>query len=350
MLKKIISVVLAALLCAPFTASAEALFYGFEDAGGTTETQNAYYFEVYDAILVENSEPYVKFDYEGIHAGSFILLPLDVYIGSSRSPVHVTDKMIKNDKLSFSYKVMRGAQYVDELTIVDGKKLKLPDVPAGAYIKIPFKNEYPMEGKTTISIQLVLAVNGITYQYTQTTLNCRVKSYVTNIRRNSVYGAKSPSLFKVDSRYSGEATFDFGDEIKYTAKVKKDGTYFLNLSREPNADIAAMYPGVYLDFYSFPTKQQSFSSTGKLEIPVDISKLSKKGVTPSLYVYRIDGSTLTSLAAGVVSFDSKLGKLTINTKTLDNYVLSNQPLERTVTASGSDILKSGYASLAAAAG
>lgn len=350
MLKKIISVILAVLLCTPVIASAEALFYGFEDAGGTTETTNAYYLEVYEAVLVENNETYTKFDYEGIYAGGYILLPLKVYVGTSKSPVPVTDKMIKNDKLSFSYKVMRGTQYVDELTIVDGKKLKLPDVPAGAYVKIPFKNEYPMEGRTTISIQFVLAVNGITYQYTQTTLNCRVKSYVTNIRRNSVYGAKSPSLFKVDSRYSGEATFDFGDEIKYTAKVKKNGVYFLNLSREPNADIVAMYPGAYLDFYSFIGKQNTFSSTGKLEIPIDISKLGKKGEPPSLYVYRIDGSTLTSLSTGVVAFDGKAGKLTVNTKTLDSYVLSNQPLGRTVTAAESDIIKSGYASSTADAG
>lgn len=350
MLKKIISVILAALLCTPVIASADIMYYGFEDAGGTTETTNAYYFETFEAVLVENNEAYTEFDYEDIYAGGYILLPLMVYAGNNKSPVPVTDKMIKNDKLSFSYKVMRGLQYVDELTVVDGKKLKLPDVPAGAYIKIPFINEYPIEGKETVSIQFVLAVNGVTYQYTQATLNCRVKSYMTNIRRNSVYGAKTPSLFKVDSRYSGEATFDFGDEIKYTAKVKKNGVYFLNLSRGSNADIAAMYPGVYLDFYSFTGKRNTFSSTGKLEIPVDISKLSKKGVSPSLYVYRVDGSTLTSLSTGVVSFDSKAGKLTVNTKTLDSYVLSNQPLGRTVTAAESDILKSGYASSTTNAG
>lgn len=345
MLKKIISLTLAALLCAPIFANSAAIYYGFENAGGLTETQNMYYFEETEAILVENKEAFTdsNFDFEGIYAGSYMLVPIKVYVDGADKPSDVTDKMIKNDKLTFSYKVMRGPQYVEELTIEDGKKLKLKDVPAGAYVKIPFVRDFASEGKTAISIQLVLAVNDITYQYTQITLNCRLKSYVTDIRRNSVYGAKSPTLFRIDKRYSGEATIDFGDEIKYTGKVKKNDVYFLNMSREPNKDITAMYPKMYLDFYSFLGDRDYFPSTGKLEIPVKASNLGKKGVEPSLYVYRIDDLTLTALSTGVVSYDAVAGKLYIYTRSLDNYVLSNQPLSRTVTSADSNILKSGYA-------
>lgn len=344
MLKKIISVALAALLCAPLTANAENLYFGFDGVGGATETLNEYFFDGNDAVLVENKEAFNDFHYEEIYAGSYLLLPLKVYVNGGNTATAVTDKMIKNDNVTFSYKVMRGANYVEELSVIDGKKLKLPGVSAGTYVKIPFVSNYSFTTKVVISLQLVLSVNDITYQYSETTLNCRIGPYITDIRNNSVYGAKSPTLFKVSKTYSGEATFDFGNDIKYTTKVVKNGIYFLNLSREQNKDIVEMYPGTHLEFYNFLGDKDTFQSVGRLEIPVNVSSLSKKGEPASLYVYRINGQTLTSLASGVVSFNQKTGKLTLNTKSLGSYVLSNQPLGRTVTSSESDILKSGYAS------
>lgn len=345
MLKKIISVVLAALLCAPLTANAATIYYGFDGYGGTTETVNEYFFDESNAVLVENKEAFSGFDYEEIYAGSYLLLPLMVRVNGG-TPTAVTDKLMKSDNVTFSYKILRGINFVEELSIVDGKKLKMNGVAAGTYIKIPFVNDYSLATRATITMEFVLSVNNITYQYTQTTLNCRIGPYITDVRSNTVYGAKIPMLFKVDKKYSGEATFDFGNEIKFTAKVNKNDTFFLNLSREANPDVAAMYPDAYLEFYNFLGNKDSFPRGGHLEIPVNVANLSKKDEPASLYVYRIDGKTLTALASGVVSFNAKTGKLKLNSKLLGSYVLSNQPLSRTVTSSTSDsnILKSGYAS------
>lgn len=343
MQRRIISMVLAVLMVMPLMSGAATIIYGIEGAGGATETYNEYFFDEDFAILIENKEAFDNFDYEEIYAGSEILIPLSVYAAGGTKASPVTDKQVKTDKLTFSYKIMRGEQYVGDLAMVDGKKLKIQGVPSGMYVRVPVIKDFASTGKETISIQLVLSVNDITYRYTQTTLNCRICSYVTDVKRNSIYGAKSPTVFKVDEKFNGEATFDFGDEIKYTAKVDKNAIYFLNLSRDANADIAKMYPGAYLEFYDFKGDKKTFASTGRLEIPVAVGKLSKKGVEPSLYVYRIDGANLTALGAGSVSFNSKSDRLRINARTLGSYVLSNQPLSRNIAEAETNILKSGYA-------
>lgn len=344
MLKRIIPVVLSVIYLS-FAVYAADEVLGFDpDEGHLTETANEYFFSGAEAIIVDNKEVFTDPIYSAIVAGSDVYLPIYVYPDGGRTSVQATDKMIKTDNVTISSKVLVGKDYVGNIELVDGKKLKLKGVKAGAYARIPLVSNYDKTGRSLVTLRLVLSVNDVTYERTQVSLKCKVMNRETEIDKNSVYGAKTPAQFHVHRDYSGEVTFDFGGNIKYTAKVKAGKTYYLNLSKEPAAEIKEMYPDAYLEFYNFLGDRDTFSSTGTLEIPVNRSKLSKKGTAPSLYVYRVDGKSLTALGSGSVSFNSKTDKLSVHTKTLGSYVLSNVPLLKEISgAPDGDILKSGYA-------
>lgn len=346
MLKKIMAAMLS-VICFSFTAYAAYADVGFdEEWGDMTSTANEYFFETDDTLVVRNKEVIDDPQYDELVPGDDIYIPVHVYPDRGKQAVPATDKMMKTDNLSVSSKVLSGKSYVGDVDLVSGKKLKLKGVAAGIYTHIPITSDYTKTGWSSVSVSVVLSVNDVTYDDTQVTLKCHIRNRVTEIDKNSVYGAKTPAQFKAANRYSGEATFDFGNKIKYTARVKSGKTYYLNLSKTPDPALQEMYPDAYLEFYSFLGNLDTFQTTGALEIPITRSKLSEKGAAPSLYVYRTDGKKLTALGEGVVSFNSKTDKLTINTKTLDSYVLSNRPLLKEISAvQNNNILKSGYADI-----
>lgn len=372
MLKRIITVLLALALCAPLTAGAanKSEIYGFDDMGWPTDTKNEYYINTGPVVTIRYNELDDNPDYTDIFAGSTMYIPIYVYNDGKNPSVIATTKQISSDKVEVSCKATAGEAYVGDISVIDGKKLKNSGLESGAYIAVPFAEFYPLIGKTRIKLTLVLSVNGMPFQESRTTLTCSLNNKEEIVDKNSIYGVETPMKYTTANNYSGEATFDFGSNIKYTGKVKAREKFYLALDRRPNSGIVNMYSGsgVYLDFYSFPGSKDTFSSTGKLDIPVDRSKLTIKSSsgsssrssgsssssssssessapTESLYVYKISGNNLTALGGKDISFDSKTNVLTIHTKTLDSYVLSNQPLKKEVDpgAQGSGILKSGYA-------
>lgn len=367
MLKRIFTVLLALSLCAPIMARAasDTSIYGFDSDGWTTDTKNEYYINTDSAMTICYNEldddPY----YQAIYAGSTMYIPIYVYANGSKTSAAATSKQISTDKVEISSKVLTGSQYVGDISVVDGKKLKNSGLAAGAYIAVPFAEFFPNLTKTRIKLTLVPSVNGIPFQDAGITLVCNLVNREDVIDKNSVYGVETPMKYTVGNNYSGEVTFNFGSNIKYTAKVKAKEKFYLALDRQPDSTIVSMYSGsgIYLDFYGFPGDKDTFSYSGKLEIPVDRSKLTVKSSsgssssgkssssssssgssepTEALYVYKISGNTLTALSGSQISFNSKTNVLSIYTKTLDNYVLSNQPLKQTVDSGSGGILKSGY--------
>lgn len=330
-------------LCFPPDASAAA---GFSDVGSYTDTKNQYYFDTDEVVLVYNNEAETDPDYDKIWAGSDLYVPVYVYPDRSNQEEIATDKLIKSDSVTVSAKVTHGAQYIGDVTLVDGKKRKLDDLPAGIYARIPFTGDYANLGKTSVTMRLVLLVNGLSYQETRVTLNCTLQNRVENIITNSVFSAKKPAQFKAGKGYNGDAAFDFGDNIRYTARVTAGKSYYLNLQRTPNKAIADMYPDAHLEFYNFMGKEDSFASSGKLEIPVKRDQFKDKNGAASIFAYRVDGDNLTALEKGDITFNSKTDKLTIYTDSLESYVLSNQALMKTVNPNNDNILKSGYAQTA----
>ena len=343
MKKRIIAITLAVAMLLSFSASA-AGNTGFSGDGWYTDTANMYYFETFNTFSLMNKEVDDYPDFDEIRPGTDIYLPLYVLPDDGDEDIPVTDKMVKNDNVTVSAKVISGGDYVGQIELVDTKKLKLKDLPNGMHIKIPLGYNYDKTGRTSVEVRLKISVNNRTYSDTEIAFRCVLQSEADEISHNSVYGAKQPSLFKATSNYNGEATFDFGNDIKFTGKVKAGSTYLLNLSREPVMDLKAMYPDAWLDFYIFLGTAKTFSSIGYIEIPVNLSSISKKSQQPELYVYYIKDSALYSLGPDAISFDSKTNKLYIKAQMLGSYVLSDRALLRQITPdSNKNILRFGYA-------
>lgn len=352
-MKRFISMVTVMLMLFSFTAYAERdPEAGFEESPGYTETANEYYFHSGKSVVVYNKEATLDPYYDEVFAGSDIYLPIYVYEDGSGTPKLASEKLIKTDDVDFSSKVMLGGQHIGEITMVDTKKLKIKGLEAGMYVHIPVPNTFTSFGSSIVRINFVLSVNGVTYQNTITTFKGHIKNHRVDIKRNSVYGAKSPTQFEVNPKYEGEVTFDFGGNVKYTVDVKPRKIYYLNLSREEDEAISEMYPETHLEFYNFLGDRDTFSSTGKLEIPVKKDSFAVSEDGPSeLYAYKINGSQLTALGKGDVAFDIKSSKLIMHTHKLEKYVLSNKPLMKDVQsgATNENILRSGYASATSAA-
>jgi hypothetical protein len=244
--------------------------------------------------------------------------------------------------------VLSGADYVGPLELLDTKKMKLKDVPAGMYVKIPLARNYDRTGAYVVHLRIKLSVNNVTYDYSEIDLKCRIRNPVNTISYDSVFGAVLPSLFR-SVGHTGAVTFDFGEKITYDGYVRSQQSYFLSLSRDPVTDLSVMYPDAWLDYYTFLGNYKTFDRIGELKIPINRANLAKRGAVPELYVYRVSGNELTALGAGVASFDSVTNTLLIRAKTLESYVLSNKALLQQITPDvNNNILRSGYATLAPA--
>ena len=301
-----------------------------------------------DSVLVYNKDVQDWPDYSAVYAGSVLYVPiryLDVYSGNEG---HASSKQVKEYAVEVSYKATQGAQYIEDVTIVDGKKDKVKELGSGAYAKVQFSNIYTGTNYGYINLKLVLSVNKVGYQETEAELVANIKNWTQYISKNSVYPAQVATKFEVDSLYNGDVTFDMGSKIKYTVKVARNAKYVVNFDRTPNEDIAAMYPKVYTEVYNFMGESDTFASEGKLEIPVSKAKFKGSDGKFRVVAYEILDGKLQALDSRTASYDSKTGKLTILTQTLGNYLLSSEKLMQTVTGSNTQVLQSGYAAANAA--
>lgn len=351
MRNKILCCVLAAVLCAPLSTAVSASWTGngFIDYGGYTETSTEYTFNTEESVMVfakEVLDDYDYYDADIVYAGSDLYVPIYAFDTTADSPTEIiaTDKQVKTDNIQVSYKALQGRDCVDSVSLVSGKKEKIKDLPAGMYAKVSFTRTYFQTGKTKLSIRLVLSVNGVSYQDTAVTFGCNFRNRQESIDKNSVYGALSPAQFKASSRYNGEASFDFGDNIKYTGRVSNGRQYILSLDRSVDTTIKEMYPDAYLEYYNFRGDNDTFSSVGTLEIPINQSKFKEKKTRAEVYAYEVVGNRLTALTKDDISYNAKTGKVYLETQTLGNYLLSSRALMRNLNGSSEeDILRSGYA-------
>lgn len=345
-MKKIVRLLLCAALCAVLALPAVGADQGFTDTGGYSDTKVEYFFMCEDSVLLYNGETDPDFTYlDNFYAGSSLYVPVGAY-DTAKTGVKeaiATDKQVKDDKVELSSMVLLGKDFVDSVTLVSAKKEKLKELPAGMYAKIKYTADYFSLSQSRVSVRLVLSVNGASYQDTAVTFQCNLMNRSEDITRNSVYGALTPTQFRAASNYSGEATFDFGGGVKYTARVKAKEKYYLNLDRTPDPAVQELYPDAYMEFYNFKGEYDTFESAGRLEIPVNEQKFKEKKTSAQLYIYEIKGDKLIA-QSNSVSYDAANKKLIFTKRILGSYVLSSRPLMRTVTKSGNgDILRSGYA-------
>jgi hypothetical protein len=354
MLRKITAAALALLLAAspvfayPSWYDDDARFNnddgGFSYNTNYTSTDNMYVFEPEYAFSYFNKVVQDDPDFGYVEPGTEIYLPLYVNVGGlADEDTLATEKLLKEDGVTINYKVLAGADYVGPLELLDIKKMKLKDVPSGVYVKIPLARNYDRTNAYDVHLRIKLSVNNVTYDESEVDLKVRIRNPINTISYDSVFGAALPSLFR-SVGHTGAVTFDFGGKITYDGYVRSSQSYFLNLSRDPVANLSVMYPDAWLDFYTFLGNYKTFDRIGELKIPINRANLAKRGAAPELYVYRVSDNELTALGAGVASFDAKTNTLLVRAKTLESYVLSNKALLQQITPDvNNNILRSGYA-------
>jgi len=321
---------------------------GFSEQGGFTDTNPAYYFNTDLVYLVYNKELDDDPDFTEIYTGSDIYIAIYRYYdqdGKDDQDAIATAKQIKEDNIQVQYKGIKGAQYIDNVTIVDGKKEKITGLPAGSYAKVDFSDKYAGTSSTDIQLRMVLSMNKVSYQETRIMLEGELTNRLEYIDDDSVYGAMVPTRYRVQGWYTGYATFDMGDGVKYTARVAKGARYSIDFSRDVDYDIDMMYPDANMEFYNFRGNNDTFASVGALTIPINekVFKDADSG-QPRVYAYEIlESGGLRALGSDSAGYDSKKKILTINAKTLGSYVLSNQKLKQTVDSEANDTFQSGYA-------
>jgi hypothetical protein len=314
--KQITALLLAVVLMSFFTTTAFA--WGITGSGEFADAAKRYGF-VDDAKIVYNGEISYQ-DYDEVYVGSAIYIPIGIQ-DDDGNVTHATAQNIKKDKVSVSHKVTRGARHVTGVSIVDGGKEKISGLDKGAYVKVQLTDSYSGTGTANIEVKLVLVINRMAHQETEIELYCTMENRTVYIDYDTVYGAQLPTLFEVGYHYNGEATFDMGNDVRYTARVKARQKYIIDYDTQTNEEIAARYPKNNLEFHNFKGERTTFASNGKLELPLD-SATYYKNRQYKAYAYKISGNTLVPMDSNI----SKDGILTLYTRTLESYVISDVDL------------------------
>lgn len=346
-MKRILSFLLAAVivLILPVAATAAREPRGFTTIGNFSGSKVSFGFEPDYTVTVYNKEVEDDPDYEEIWPGMDIYVPVYILGASGQNNTHASEKDIKSNEVSLSWKSKTGERYIDDVTLVDGKKAKIAGLDGGMYAKISMVSEYSSRSAMPVYVDLVLSVNRLSYPETLTTLKLDIVNREVNIDRDTVYAAQSPTQFYSMRHYAGKATFDFGDKVTYNATVEKGARYYLHLDRTEDEAFAAMYPDAYLEYYNFRGDRDSFPSTGTLNVPVKRANFTPKGEDKAqVFVYEVQDGNLKALDERVLDFDGKKNILTIRAKSLGYYILSDRALHKEVDHRDEDIIYTGYAS------
>lgn len=316
--------IIVLLMSLPVNALASDWDWGGIEGGGMADANRPYGFLPEDTQVAENGELSWQW-LDELYTGSAIYIPI-----GKEDDTQATEKDIKNDKVALSWKATMGGGYIRDVTIVDGKKEKITDLPAGAYAKIQLAGSLDSMDRVKGQAKLVLSINNVSYRETEIQVDFTMENRIQYIDANTVYGAALPTLFEVETRYGGEATFDMGGGVQYTAQVKPGERYLLNYSNQPDeaqmAEIKERFPSAYVEFHDFKGSGDTFPQSGRLEIPVDAKNFSSlAGGVPEVYWYDLEGKMLDSY------YDKQGGKVVILTRSLSKYVLSDTDLRQSET-------------------
>jgi hypothetical protein len=327
----------AAVLCAALVLLMQTgAFASFYESGDYSSSVGPYEFrfEPDDAVLVYYGEGFY-YPYDDVWVGSELYVP--VYCDEDDELA--TMEQVEEADAGVTYKATR---MVDGVELVDVPEDFNELLDPGVYARVTFSDDYPEISGTSMDVKLILTVDGVADQDTMAAFRDELKNPVVDLHRNSAYTATRPTVFRTD-RYSGEAVFDFGDNIHYNAVVERDSRYFMKLDRSEIVSLSQMYKKAYLEYYDFVGEHDGSLRDGEIEIPVDREDFRpKRNAQPQIYVYRYTNGNLTAMDASEVSFDSRLDVVKIKTNDPETYILAAEPLLEEVDESPNEILKVGY--------
>ena len=347
MCKRLAAILLAVMIIlsvAPGAWATTSTSIGFARVGGYSSGDPAFALYVDDAVMVYNNDSWYDPDYSEIYPSSKLYIPIYCTddTGSSYYDDLANMSQISTNRVTASY-TADPDEHVKRVSIQDGATAGSDRVDSGvAYAVVEFSDKTADANATAITLQLVLNVNKITEQDTRAWMRGKIINRTEELKSNSVYSAQIPTAFR-SKVYSGNVTFDFGDGVRYTGQVKRNGYYLMSLNRDKNTSLTEQFKKVHMEFYQFEGGHKTFESMGELKIPVKVDDFRpKKKDDPQIYVYEMQGTSLTALDEKQLSYQSSNDTITIRTSRLGAYVLSAQPLTREVE-SDKAILYTGYA-------
>ena len=228
MVKRISALLLGLTLM--FTLTTTAFAWGISGSGEFADAAKRYGFLDGDAQIVYNGEISYQ-DYDEIFAGSAVYIPIGLE-DDEGNITHVTAQTAQKDKVSINHKVTRGARYVTGVSLVDAGKEKIDGLEKGAYAKVQLTNSFAGTGSANVEVKLVLVINKMSHQETEVELYCTMENRTVYIDYDTVYGAQLPTKFEAGYDYTGEATFDMGGDVRYTARVKARSKYVIDYTTQ----------------------------------------------------------------------------------------------------------------------
>ena len=333
MAKRITALLVCALLLLTMIMPAYA---SFSERGDYTNIgRYSFCFDTDEALLIYNDDGF-SYPHDDIWVGSKLYIPIYCDFDGDIA----TMAQISEMKAGVVYKANR---FVTDVRIVDGAAVNPAELDSGAYACISFTEDYIDIVGTGFICSLVITIDGVAQQISRISFNDTLKNYVEDLHHGSVYTAQKPTVFRTD-RFEGEAVFDFGGGVRYTTHVAKDSRYYLNLDRSKIDALEEKYKKVYTEVYDFRGEHDTFARTGTLQIPINLDSFKpKKNAKTQVYVYKYSGGMLYSVNPEALSFNSNTKTLTINTATLETYVLSAQALLPELDEDDDDIIKTDFA-------
>ena len=287
--------------------------------------------------------------------GSEVLIPIIRRVGTGAgAPLAIsTMAQLNTDNVTLSYIIAEGEEHVLSVGIVDSRQLggggrnNVAGLPAGAYLRIAYREDTAGLINHNVVVNAVLNVNRISQPDSEIEVMVGIASRRIDVYRSTVFGALLPTVFEVDDNFSGEVTFDMGGGVLYTNWVMPGWSHLINFTTQPIEAIEQSVPEANVEFRRFMGGQSFFAGNGLLAIQLDEADFLDEDGRPRMYVYTIGhggaGYTLTSVSGGI-AFDRPTGTLFINTVALVEWVISSQPLPQQIfydDAGG--FVQSGYA-------
>ena len=340
-LKKLLAafLILALVLAMPVTAAGFSGPNEFTDNPGNRfifGTESESYF-VFGGVIDYN------LDILEMPPGSSVFIPI-IMENDAGDEVIPNERQLRDANVTLSYWVTRGEQLVQSVEIVDSRRDRITGMDAGMYVRIQLASHLPTTGLHDVRVHLALNVNRVFFPYTEIEVEMRMINRAVTLDRETVFGAQAPTLFQAASGFSGQVSFDMGAGVRFTGWVTPGQQVLIDYTADPIGPIVNAHPDATLLFRRFLGNGANFSQGGTLEIPVNPQNFVGESGSPELFVYQISRGSynLTAIPASALHLDIAGGRLLIQTSSLGEYVISNQPLQ-TPIASETGILQGGPA-------
>lgn len=234
-----------------------------------------------------------------------------------------TGEIGKNWSINF---IEKSENYVEKASFYKAKSADT-DLDTGAwYVKVELKDLFDSVDEDEVYYKVYVSDNNnqnkTNQVYVKGTYANETIKYVDFEWTNN---ANTPAVWQVKKGENGTAVFDFQDKAFFTVKMYSEEKMYLDLNTAYQNAIANEYDAEFDSFYKFQGTNANFSRTGELIIESDDPNLFVYEIDEDGYLYPVDANYVEDYQ--ITHTNDKINGYVFNTKTLGNYVLSEEELE-----------------------